>query len=201
MSNPWFPHNAGICCAFMSNHIQSICCVFMSNAIARYKLPALKSHSSAPTARIRASLIYKLTIDVFSCRYYFWLIDQSLHRTMRYFGLIQPHYRPFLRGRGSLLNFEFKCHKFLPGVGTLNENELYLFKLIPGQFSDHTLHGPASLLNRTIVYPCDKFMCQIEYEDHKLHHRAIHLECIFCLQIKKIFPFYMFFDWSIYGSL
>ena len=146
---------------------------------------------------------------------------------MRYFGLIQPHYRPFLRGRGSLLNFEFKCHKFLPGVGTLNEDEPYLFKLIPGQFSDHTLHGPASLLNRTIVYPCDKFMCQIgcccrkcrrknekvssqtlseheifkyEYEDHKLHHRAIHLECIFCLEIQKIFPFYMFLDYKSSGS-
>ena len=90
--------------------------------------------------------------------------------------------------------------------------------------SSNEIFGPASLSNRVIVYPCDKFKCQVwcccrlcrkkhikketdykEYnheKDHKIYHKAWHVDCNFCNEIYNIIPMYKCLMWQIdwYGG-
>ena len=87
------------------------------------------------------------------------------------------------------------------GLGLYDE---YAVTLVAGeQVTDERLFGPASLRDKTLVYPCEAFKCQIEcpckmcrlklencedFDDHLTFHLANHTMCKYCNEIEKFFP-------------
>jgi hypothetical protein len=67
------------------------------------------------------------------------------------------------------------------------------------------LYGPASLRDKTLIYPCEEFKCRIscpctmcrnkmryceDFEDHETFHRANHTNCRFCENLERCIPHY-----------
>ena len=70
------------------------------------------------------------------------------------------------------------------------------------QNKDEWLYGPASLRNKTLIYPCEAFKCQIEcpcqmcrmklsecddFDDHLTFHLANHTMCRYCIELERFF--------------
>ena len=106
------------------------------------------------------------------------------------------------------------CYKLVP-VGKL-ENFIASWSATATVTEDR-LFGPATLKTGVIVYPCNKSGCWIyctckwcrckylqnfkddgnsDSKDHKLYHKAWHLECHFCNEIHGIFPMYRYLIWD-----
>lgn len=78
--------------------------------------------------------------------------------------------------------------------------------------STSNMFGPASLLNRVVVYPCSRYKCKVccsckicrqkyqenvkqetdQMEEHKIYHKAWHVECVFCNELFRIVPAFKF---------
>ena len=66
-----------------------------------------------------------------------------------------------------------------------------------------SLYGPASLMDKTLIYPCEEFQCRVscpcamcrnklgycdDLEDHEIYHRANHTMCRFCKELESLIP-------------
>ena len=106
---------------------------------------------------------------------------------------------------------KIQFHGFLPDVSRNNPDRPFMFRLICGRLRGSEFVGPASNMNRTICYPCNKFKCRVgcycvgcrkkrgetdpesnddalkELEDHTFHQKSFYLECKYCQELFKIF--------------
>ena len=121
--------------------------------------------------------------------------------------------------RWNLCNEE-KCHKFtLQSDSGGGDEDPFSAKLIAGEYgSPGGLSGPASKLDKTIIYPCELKRCEVpcpcslckksplhcgnfqsdscdncsecleDFEDHMKFHRVTHVSCKFCMQFLSLFP-------------
>ena len=101
---------------------------------------------------------------------------------------------------------EGKCHVLVPyDIGFSGH-----WKAKPVEISASKLFGPATLRKeKVIIYPCDRNSCAIQcpcficrkkltfwrnkkrmFKDHVLHHKALHLDCIFCKNLFEVIPSY-----------
>ena len=154
---------------------------------------------------------------------------------MRFIAKLQEYAQPILNGQTGNLRFETNCHILEPGepsfsttrqrlfhqylchnikycnvCSKLRTSPVYAVKYVAHKVI-HTpwLYGPASLRNKTLIYPCEKFQCQIgcpckmcrglltscqDLEDHVTYHRAPHTLCQFCNELARIIPNY---SWQI----
>ena len=113
-----------------------------------------------------------------------------------------------------------KCHKFtLQSDTDGGDEDPSSAKLIAGEYgSPGGLSGPASKLDRTIIYPCELKRCEVpcpcalckksplhcenlqsdscdncteclkDFENHMKFHRVTHVPCKFCMQFLSVFP-------------
>ena len=106
---------------------------------------------------------------------------------MRFIAHLQEYAQPILNGQTGNLKFEKNCHILEPGepsfsttrqrlfhqylchnikycnvCSKLRTSPVYAVKYVAHKVI-HTpwLYGPASLRNKTLIYPCEKFQCQI----------------------------------------
>ena len=118
---------------------------------------------------------------------------------MRYSATFIAKKRPNLHGRivplgGIAAMAGTSCHKFeatdkIKVCRTLDGKEFEV-KLVAREFGkSDKLYGPASLRDKTLIYPCEEFMCRVscpctmcrnklgyceDFEDHETFHRANH---------------------------
>jgi hypothetical protein len=75
------------------------------------------------------------------------------------------------------------------------------------QVIDESLYGPASLRDKTLIYPCEAFKCQIgcacqmcrmklsacdDFDDHLTFHLSNHTMCKYCNEVERLFPYYSY---------
>ena len=76
--------------------------------------------------------------------------------------------------------------------------------LIAGKLVENErLYGPASLKDKTLIYPCEEFRCRVgcackmcrnklthceDFEDHEAFHRANHTQCRYCNNLESVIP-------------
>ena len=123
-------------------------------------------------------------------------------------------------GKDSTKSGKIECHKLFPEdelqkTGSYPEYHSWSYR---PQFvgKSEYLYGPASLkTSKALIYPCEKNKCFICcpcnqclrkdtvsfsinecFEDHKLYHQALHLNCEFCSQLFKIFPVFSYHKYS-----
>ena len=96
------------------------------------------------------------------------------------------------------------CHKF--SISDSNSDDPNSFKLVAGEYGvPNRLAGPASTLDRTIIYSCHQNKCEIpcgckfctkasidaclncsecvtDFDDNKKFHLLSHTTCKFCVQ-------------------
>ena len=130
---------------------------------------------------------------------------------MRYLAICQYNQRPQLRGfismGGKPEPLAKSCHVFT-ATGDVEvigyEPKEFLVKLIAGEVMEHeNLHGPASLRDKTLIYPCEMFRCRIgcpckmcrhkltkcdDFKDHEAFHKANHTMCQFCADLERVIP-------------
>ena len=119
-------------------------------------------------------------------------------------------------------NGELKlCHIFTLKIK--KNDEPRCIKLAPGEhISEKWLFGPASNLQKSIIYPCSRYRCQLpcpcmdccqqppscesslnsdctckrcieQFDDHMNFHIALHSNCKYCEQLLQVFPQFNFF--------
>ena len=150
---------------------------------------------------------------------------------MRFYGYMWPSHMPTVYCHGSLFKLEERkgCHKF----SLCPESEISghrRFKLFPGELIKYeSLHGPATKMDKTIVYPCENNKCQIpcpchlcrfkktychtkhsktvtvcngcfeDCDDHLSHHKVYHINCTYCDKMYQLFPFLHETVWKYEG--
>lgn len=149
---------------------------------------------------------------------------------MRFIVKLQEHAQPILKGQTGNIPGKTNCHilepagepsfymksqrlfsqyqsgsiKYCHVCGELRTSPVYNVKYVAHEVV-HTpwLFGPASLRNKTLIYPCENFQCQIgcpckicrgllttcqDLEEHMIYHRAPHTMCKFCDELAKLIP-------------
>ena len=129
--------------------------------------------------------------------------DRYIHLVsdkMRYLAICQYNERPVLRGfiskRVKPDPLDTSCHVFkatsdVEVVG-LEPKEFHV-KLVAGEVMEQeNLYGPASLRDKTLIYPCTLFKCRVgcsckmcrnkltkceDFKDHEAFHKANHTMC------------------------
>ena len=134
---------------------------------------------------------------------------------MRYSATFIAKKRPNLHGRivplgGIAAMAGTSCHKFEATdkikVCRMLDGKEFEVKLVAREFGkSDKLYGPASLRDKTLIYPCEEFMCRVscpctmcrnklgyceDFEDHETFHRANHTNCRFCENLESIIPHY-----------
>jgi hypothetical protein len=138
---------------------------------------------------------------------------------MRYSATFIAKKRPSLNGsihqlEGTAAMAGESCHEFEATdnikVCRMMEGKEFEVKLVAGELvKNDKLYGPASLRDKTLIYPCDLFKCRVrcpctmcrkkigyceDFEDHETFHRANHTNCRFCANLESIIPH---FDYKI----
>ena len=101
------------------------------------------------------------------------------------------------------------CHEF--SVQNENQDGSRSIMVVPGKnITKEWLFGPASNMDRSIIYPCYRYRCrlpcpcitcqhlsflnvEVQFQDHQKYHIAFHISCKFCQQLIEIFPKFNFF--------
>ena len=106
------------------------------------------------------------------------------------------------------------CHEFeatdMIKVCRMMDGTEFEVKLVARELvKNDKLYGPASLRDKTLIYPCEEFKCRVrcpcamcrkklvyceDFEDHETFHRANHTLCRFCENLESIIPH---FDYKI----
>ena len=139
---------------------------------------------------------------------------------MRFSAHIQVYEQPVLSGKTGDIPWETQCHILTPDgepVYRLTRMRIhkYYTTVYKVNYVAHKviqtpwLFGPASLWNKTLIYPCENFRCRIgcpckmcrdnlnsceDLEDHMTFHRAPHSMCKFCQELQELIPYY---HWKI----
>jgi uncharacterized C2H2 Zn-finger protein len=120
------------------------------------------------------------------------------------------------------------CHSFSINCVSENEGAERSVKLVAGKIETRKwLHGPACALDKTVMYPCNRYRCRVpcpckicnkhppsctvkascncsdckeQFEDHKKFHAACHNDCKFCIQLLQMFPAFNFFFMNSEGK-
>ena len=90
----------------------------------------------------------------------------------------------------------------------LGQYKQFGITLVAGeQVQEEWLFGPASLRNKTLIYPCEAFKCQMEcpcqmcrmklsecddFDDHLTFHLANHTMCKYCNEVERCFPHFSY---------
>ena len=100
------------------------------------------------------------------------------------------------------------CHEF--SVKGENKDGNRSIKVVPGKYiTTEWLFGPASNMDRSVIYSCSRYRCQLpcpcitcqhlsflnveeQFQDHQKFHIAFHTSCMFCKQLIQIFPRFNF---------
>ena len=138
---------------------------------------------------------------------------------MRYSATFIAKKRPSLNGsivplEGTAAMAGISCHEFEATdnrkVCYMMEGKEFKVKLIAHELvKSDRLYGPASLRDKTLIYPCEEFKCRVrcpctmcrekigycaDFEEHETFHRANHTNCRFCENLESIIPH---FDYKI----
>ena len=120
-------------------------------------------------------------------------------------GRILTGYASNMRGK----EFERSmCHQFSTRNDSLSDSRCIV--LVPGQqITKEGLYGPASTMDRSVIYPCSRYRCRLpcpcstcqhlpcsneeQLQDHQKFHIVFHTNCKYCQQLIHIFPKFNFF--------
>ena len=144
-----------------------------------------------------------------SISYYVFLFQTNTK--MRYWETMSSNKVPETNGRLVLIGVNpagTSCHVFKAtgevGVCHVTGGKELKVAMIAGQLVEkESLYGPASLRDKTLIYPCEEFKCRVgcpcamcrnklgyceDFEDHEIFHRANHTMCRFCNNLESVIP-------------
>ena len=129
-----------------------------------------------------------------------------------------------LLGYGKNVQEKFdKTHCHIFSLKKEKDIESHEIDIIPGEVvQDKWLFGPASVMDKSVIYPCSRHRCKIPcpcriclkqpiiceypdriycncvkciafFNDHGHFHATFHYGCKYCYQLLEIFPFFNFF--------
>ena len=130
---------------------------------------------------------------------------------MRYWATLSRHKRPEINGRLVPIGVNpagTSCH-VLKAAGEVKVHhvtggkELRVSMIAYELMENKNLYGPASLMDKTLIYPCEEYQCRVscpcgmcrnklgycdDLEDHDIYHRANHSICRFCKELESVIP-------------
>ena len=136
---------------------------------------------------------------------------------MRYLAILHKNKRPVLKEFVNPDPGDTSCHIFKATgdvVVTRYDEEEFQVKLIACKaVANESLYGPASLRDKTLVYPCEFFKCRVgcpckmcrnklsrceDFKDHEAYHKANHTMCQFCANLESVIPHFHYKIETVY---